>query len=156
MNLKTILITTFWKQNSWHQYGVLRHTLMVTWACIRRGHFRMITAGLLHDIGKPFSATQKPEDIINKEYSFTDHEELSYQIIKNWPLISDYSKNLVRHHYLIRRKGKAKSKGLAEYDSLQKTWESLSPEFQSELAIFMRCDDEGKGKPKPLKSKESQ
>lgn len=54
----------------------------------------------------------KPEDIINNKYSFTDHEEISYQMIKDWPFISDYTKNLVRYHYLIRRISKAKENNL--------------------------------------------
>jgi len=145
MGLKTIFITTFWKQNSFHQHGVLIHTLRVTLECIRKGHWRMVPAGLLHDIGKPATAFQKPEDLLNNEYSFTDHEERSYQIIKDWTILSDYTKNLVRHHYLIRRMSKAKQKKLNEYMSLRKTWESFSPEFKKELEIFLRCDDAGKG-----------
>lgn len=142
----TILLTTFWKQNSYHQHGVLVHTLRVTWELFKHGHYKMIAAGLLHDLGKPGSAHQKPEDIINNEFSFTDHEEASFLLIKDWPLVSDYTKNLVRHHYLIRRMSKAKAKGLAEYNTLKATWDSFTPEFKEDLARFLKCDDLGKGK----------
>ncbi|SFV66392.1 hypothetical protein MNB_SM-4-1334 [hydrothermal vent metagenome] len=48
----------------------------------------MIGAGLLHDVGKPFTAFKKDEEDYDfNEWSFTDHEERSYQIIKNWPFI---------------------------------------------------------------------
>ena len=106
----------------------------------------MIPAGLLRDIGKPFSAHQKEEDIINKEYSFTDHEELSFRIIKKIPFISDYTKNLVRWHYLIRRIDKARKKGLEEYIYLKGIFVGLDPEFRKELGIFLKCDDLGKGR----------
>lgn len=144
--LKTILITTFWKQNSFHAHGVLVHTLRVTWEIIKARQWKMVAAGLLHDLGKPGSAHQKPEDLINNEYSFTDHEEASYVMIKNWPLISDYTKNLVRHHYLIRRMMKSKKKGLSEYEALQATFDSFTPEFKKDLGMFLRFDDKGKGK----------
>ena len=42
--------------------------------------------------------------------------------------------------------GKAKEKGLAEYDALKQTWDSFTPEFKKDLAIFLKCDDLGKGK----------
>lgn len=141
----TIFHTTTWKQNSYHQHGVFLHTLRVTYYLLKAGHYKMFMAGLLHDVGKPFSAHKKPEDVINKEYSFTDHEELSYQIIKHWP-VSHYTKNLVRYHYLIRRIGKAKKKGLLEYEPLLKTYQSFTPEFKRDLGIFLACDDLGKGK----------
>jgi len=57
----------------------------------------MLLAGLLHDIGKPVVAYQKEEDIALGEYSFTDHEEMSYLIIKDWKFVSDYTKKLVRY-----------------------------------------------------------
>ncbi len=143
-DIKTILITTFWKQNSYHKHGILVHTLRVTYEVLKAKQYKMFLAGVLHDIGKPFSAYQKLEDVVNKEYSFTDHEELSYQIIKNWP-VSDYTKNLVRYHYLIRRIQKAKEKGLDEYGPLLKTYQSFSGEFKKDLGIFLGCDDRGKG-----------
>ena len=36
------------------------------------------------------------------EHRFTDHEEKSYEVIKNWIIVSDYTKQLVRYHYLVR------------------------------------------------------
>ena len=146
VTLKTLLVTIFWKQNNFHAHGVLIHTLRVTWEIIKTRHWKMIPAGLLHDVGKPIAAHQKPEDVINNEYSFTDHEDRSFQIIKNWPFVSEYTKNLVRYHYLIRRMSKAKKKEISEYDSLRKTYDSFTPEFKKDLSIFLRCDDLGKGK----------
>jgi len=145
MNLKAIIITAFWKQNGWHQHGVIVHTLRVTYEVVRAGDYKMIPAAILHDIGKPFTAYQKPQDIIRKEHSFTDHEEKSYQIIKNIPFISDYTKNLVRYHYLIRdiHLGKIKNNGRAELK--QPIWDSLTPEFQEDLKRFLTYDDLGKG-----------
>jgi len=102
VSLKNFIISLFWKQNSWHAHGVFIHTARVTWYIYKMKEFKMIPAAILHDIGKPFVAFQKPEDIIAKEFSFTDHEEVGYQIIKNWPFISEYTKDLVRYHYLIR------------------------------------------------------
>lgn len=145
LKLKTIIITLFWKQNSYHKHGVLVHTLRVTWEIVKAREWKMVAAGLLHDVGKPSSAYQKPEDVVNNEYSFTDHEELSYQIIKNWPLVSDYTKNLVRHHYLIRRIQKAKEKGLAEYQPLSEIYAGFTKEFKRDLGAFLRYDDLGKG-----------
>jgi HD superfamily phosphohydrolase len=117
----------------------------VTWEIVKAREWKMVAAGLLHDVGKPSSAYQKPEDVINREYSFTDHEELSYQMIKNWPLVSDYTKNLVRHHYLIRRIQKAKEKGLAEYEPLSELYAGFTREFKRDLGAFLRYDDLGKG-----------
>ena len=145
--LKTILITTFWHQNSHHAHGIFFHTVRVTWEVIKARQWRMIPCGLIHDFGKPGSAHQKPEDLIDNSFSFTDHEELSFEIIKNWPFISDYTKRLVRYHYLIRRMSKAKKKGLAEYDTLKATYDGFTEDFKKDLSIFLRCDDLGKGKP---------
>jgi hypothetical protein len=101
---------------------------------------------LLHDIGKPVVAYQKPEDVINDEYSFTDHEEKSYQMIKNIPLISTYTKELVRYHYLIRGISKAKEKNdTTKHEQLASQWNSLSRDFQEDLRAFLVCDDLGKG-----------
>lgn len=98
---KSFLYTLFWKQNKHHKHGVLVHTLRVAYNVIKHKDYKMIPAALLHDVGKPFIAYQKEEDIPLKEHSFTDHEKLSYQIIKNWP-VSEYKKNMVRYHYLLR------------------------------------------------------
>jgi predicted HD phosphohydrolase len=106
----------------------------------------MLTSALLHDIGKPIVAYQKPEDIILNEYSFTDHEEKSYQIIKNIPFISSYTKELVRYHYLIRGMEKAKAKDdFTKYNSFLLKWNSLNQNFQQDLEEFLICDDLGKG-----------
>ena len=150
--LQTILITTFWKQNNYHAHGVLVHTLRVTWELLKAKQWKMFSAGLLHDIGKPISAHQKPEDLLVNEYSFTDHEELSYEIISDWPFVSDYTKNLVRYHYLIRRMSKAREKGLEEYAKLKQTFDGFTPEFKKDLSVFLRCDDLGKGKARKPKA----
>ncbi len=143
---KDFLITLFWKQNKYHQHGILIHTLRVFLETFKAGHYDMLIAALLHDIGKPFVAYQKDEDIINNEYSFTDHEEYSYQIIKSWPFLSDYTKNLVRYHYLIRRITKAKEKKKTdEYQEQLKIYLSLPKNFRRKLGQFLACDDKGKG-----------
>jgi HD superfamily phosphohydrolase len=105
----------------------------------------MVLAGLLHDIGKPGSAHQKDEDVINNEWSFTNHEEASFMIIEHFPFISDYTKNLVRYHYIIRRMAKTKEKDPIEYSKQKAAWDKLTPEFQKEVAMFMKYDDLGKG-----------
>ncbi|WP_187759773.1 HD domain-containing protein [Thiospirochaeta perfilievii] len=107
MYWKTLLI----KQNKHHRYGVLGHTLKVIFGAIKDKKYKFIVAGLLHDIGKPTVAFQKPEDIILGEYSFTDHEEVSYQMIKNWKFINNWTKNIVRYHYTIRDIEKCRRKG---------------------------------------------
>lgn len=150
--MKLFLITIFWKQNSHHRHGVLVHTLKVTFQLIKHKHYRMVLAGLLHDIGKPFVAYQKPEDILNNEYSFTDHEEKSFKIIEHWPLISDYTKQLVRWHYLIRKMDKAKKKsikdgissGNKEYLDCYSLYISFDNQFKNDLRNFLKCDDLGK------------
>jgi len=42
---------------------MLVYTLRVAWYAARAGKWRMIPAVLLHDIGKPVVAYQKPEDV---------------------------------------------------------------------------------------------
>ena len=106
----------------------------------------MIPAALLHDIGKPVVAYQKVEDIALGEYSFTDHEERSYEIIKAWPFVSDYTKQMVRYHYLIRDIAKHKTKDPKRYRQKIEIWESLSTPLQDDLVRFLRFDDLGKGK----------
>jgi predicted HD phosphohydrolase len=115
------LHSLFWMQNEWHQHGVLVHTLRVTYYALKAGDFKFFAAGLLHDIGKPFTAFKKDEeDYEFNEWSFTDHEEKSYQIIKNWPFISDYTKKIVRYHYLIRDIKKSKKEDLQRYAKKKK------------------------------------
>ena len=141
------LNSLFLVQNEWHQHGVLVHTLRVTYYALKAGDFRFFAAGLLHDVGKPFSAFKKDkEDYEFHEWSFTDHEERSYQIIKNWPLISTFTKEVVRYHYLIRDIKKSKKENLKRYVQKQDIWDSLSEEMKKDLAQFLLYDDMGKGK----------
>ena len=142
---KPFLISLFWKQNKHHRHGVFIHTMRVAWYALRHGDVRMIPAALLHDIGKPVVAYQKPEDIEAKEYSFTDHEEKSYQIIKNWPFLSDYTKELVWWHYLIRDIDKHKDKDQKRYQEKKKIWDGLDEEMQADLKRFLNYDDLAKG-----------
>ena len=121
--------------------------MRVTYYCIKGGDYRFIACGLLHDVGKPFSAYQDEGDVIDGTYSFTNHEELSYQIIKKWKFLSSYSKDLVRYHYLIRDMKKSKKKGkIARYKRLMRTWDSLDEDFKKDLSQFLTYDDQGKGK----------
>jgi hypothetical protein len=144
---KAFLDSLFFTQNKWHQHGVLLHTLRVTYHCLKNREWNFFAAGLLHDIGKPFSAFKKDEeDYEFNEWSFTDHEERSYQIIKNWLFISDYTKDLVRYHYLIRDIRKSKKENLERYKVKQAIWESLTLEMREDLSRFISCDDAGKGR----------
>ncbi len=136
-----------WVQNKYHQHGVLVHTLRVVYEVLKSGHYRMLGAAFLHDVGKPFIAYVKDEeDREFGEYSFTDHEELSYQIIKNWPFVSEYTKNLVRYHYLIRDMKKSKKEDLPRYAKKREIWDGLDDDFKKDLEIFLELDDKGKGK----------
>ena len=144
---RAFLKSLFFTQNKWHQHGVLLHTLRVTCYIIKAREFKFFAAGLLHDIGKPFCAYKKDEeDIEFDEYSFTDHEERSYEIIKNWFFISEYTKNIVRYHYLIRDLKKSKKEDLPRYERKKKIWDALSLDMKKDLAEFIRYDDLGKGK----------
>lgn len=144
--------TLFIHQNKWHRFSVLIHTLAVVSQIIKARQYRMIAAGFLHDIGKPFSANKSVSDPDSWHSSFTNHEELSYQIIKHWPFVSDYSKNLVRYHYIIRGIEKAKArydeglgdKWLDRYNKQIDSWDLLDDEMKAEIAIFMKLDDLGK------------
>lgn len=117
----------------------------------------MLIAGLLHDIGKPVVAHQDEDDISNggNTYSFTGHEEVGYQIIKNWNFISERTKMLVRYHYLItgmavdtRKFEKTRDvKYSKSYANRLKIWNSLDRVSQIELMIMKYCDDMGKGYP---------
>ena len=143
---KPFLETLFWKQNKHHKHGVFLHTLRVTYHTLMHGDFKMLTAALLHDFGKPVVAYQKAEDISLNEYSFTDHEEKSYEIIKDWVFVSDYTKQIVRYHYLIRDISKHKIKDPVRAKDKQKVWDNLSEEMQNDLKRFLKYDDLGKGK----------
>jgi len=141
--LKSLFLT----QNKWHQHGVFLHTLRVTYHILKAGEWKFFAAGLLHDVGKPFTAFKKDEeDIEFNEYSFTDHEERSYQIIKNWLFVSEYTKNIVRYHYLIRDIKKSKKEDLERYAQKQSVWDSLDEEIKEDLTRFLNYDDLGKGK----------
>ncbi len=151
--MKTFLITLFIRQNKHHRHSVLVHTLKVFWyALLYKPKF--CAAALLHDIGKPFVATLDEDEC---GYSFTNHEEKSYQIIKNWLLISSYTKDIVRYHYLKRRiikdyekllKRKNSSNGdLITKESIEKMIEiysSLSENFKKDLKFFQEIDDRAK------------
>ena len=134
-------------QNKWHQHGVLVHTLRVVYYTLKAKEYKMLAAALLHDVGKPFVAFVKDdEDREFREYSFTDHEERSYQIIKNWPFVSEYTKNLVRYHYLIRDIKKSKTEDFKRYEVKKKIWDSLDEAMHRDLEKFLSFDDVGKGK----------
>ena len=144
---KPFLDSLFFTQNKWHQHGVLVHTLRVTYEALKAGDWKFFAAGLLHDIGKPFTAFKKDaEDYEFNEWSFTDHEERSYQIIKNWPFISDYTKQIVRYHYLIRDIKKSKTEDYERYLEKKAIWDSLDEQMHKDLERFLLYDDRGKGK----------
>jgi predicted HD phosphohydrolase len=146
----SIFSKIFWhslliRQNNHHRYGVLLHTFKVCYAVLKAKDYKFLIPALLHDIGKPIVAYQKPEDIKTQEYSFTDHEEKSYTIIKNWFFLSDWTKNIVRYHYLIRDIWKCEKESKFErLVRLQKSWDTLDKEFISELRVFLTYDDYGK------------
>ena len=144
---KPFLDSLFFTQNKWHQHGILMHTLRVTYHCLKASDYKFFAAGLLHDIGKPSTAFKKDEeDYEFGEWSFTDHEERSYQIIKNWPFISEYTKLIVRYHYLIRDIKKSKKEDFKRYEEKQAIWDSLDEEMHKDLYKFLAHDDAGKGK----------
>ena len=152
--MKYFFITVFWKQNKYHKHSVLIHTLLVFWYSILANKPKFYLAALPHDIGKPFVATK---DIDEYGYSFTNHEEKSYQIIKKIPFISNYTKNIVRYHYLRRRivkdteklkNGKNSSNGdpitLETIHNMNHIYNSFSKDFQKDLRLFMKLDDKAK------------
>ena len=144
---KPFLESLFFTQNKWHQHGVLLHTLRVVYYTLKAGQLKMFMAAVLHDIGKPSSAFVKDEeDRKFGEYSFTDHEERSYQIIKNWFFVSEYTKNLVRYHYLIRDIKKSKTENPQRYKEKKKIWDNLDEDMHKDLKLFIQFDDLGKGK----------
>jgi hypothetical protein len=142
---KEFFITLFIKQNKWHRYSVLMHTLAVTYHTFRAKEYKMLTAALLHDIGKPIVAFQDDSDKKSGEYSFTNHEEISYQLIKKTPFISSYSKKLVRYHYLLRGMEVAKKKGkMSKYKRMKRIFDKLDTNFVNDLKKFIIYDDLGK------------
>jgi len=146
LNLRFIN-SLLWRQNRHHKHGVFIHTLKVTYYLLKNKQYKMLLAGLLHDIGKPFVAFQDESDLKKDylSYSFLNHEEASYQIIKNWKFISDYTKNIVRYHYIIRDMHLCRKKGkLARYNRLIKIWNKIPIEMKKDLGIFLKCDDLGK------------
>ncbi|OEU71444.1 MAG: hypothetical protein BA874_00010 [Desulfuromonadales bacterium C00003068] len=141
---KTFLKTLFLRQNNYHKYGILKHTLAVTIHALKDKNYKMIPAAIFHDIGKPYVAFQDEKDKQTGEYSFTNHEEISYQIIKNWRM-SEYTKELVRYHYLIRGISKAKKKGQeGKYKRMKRSYDNLDENFIEDLKTFMKYDDLGK------------
>jgi len=154
MNFKIFFITLFWKQNKFHKHSVLIHTILVLWYSILANKPKYYLAAILHDIGKPFVATK---DEAEDGYSFTNHEEKSYQMIKKIPFISDDTKNIVRYHYLRRRIikdseklkiGKNSSNGdpisQQSVNDMIDTYNSFSIDFQKDLRMFMILDDKAK------------
>lgn len=127
---------------------------MVFWYTLLSSRRRFLLAALLHDIGKPFVATLKLDGY---DYSFTNHEEKSYQMIKRIPFISNYTKKLVRYHYLRRRiikdskklkEGRRASNGdPVTQESINKMidiYNSLPRKFQRDLRMFQKLDDKAK------------
>ena len=139
---KEFFITLFIKQNKWHRYSVLGHTLMLVYRAIKAKQYKMITAGFLHDIGKPILAYQGEKDRVTGQYSFTNHEEVGYQLIKKIPFISDYTKKLVRYHFLIRGMEISKRKGYeGKYRRMRRIYDGLENDFVDDLKIFIEFDD---------------
>ena len=142
---KIFWITLLFKQNKWHKHGVLVHTLKVLFGVVKAKDYKFIAVALFHDIGKPFVAYQDDEDKITGEYSFTDHEERSYQIVKNWFFLSSWTKKVIRYHYIIRDIKNSKRKGLTKrLERLEKSWEQLDENFIKDLEQFLIYDDYGK------------
>ena len=142
---KIFWITLLFRQNKWHRYGVLLHTLKVVFAVIKSGDYRFFGTALFHDVGKPFVAYQDEEDVLVNEYSFTDHEEKSYQIVKNWFFLSPWTKDMIRYHYIIRDMKNSKKKGnFKRFVRLEEAWKTFDDEFIKDLEQFLIYDDYGK------------
>jgi len=142
---KSFLKTLLQYQNKYHRHGVLLHTMRVVYYALINRNLKMLPAACLHDVDKPLVAYQKEEDIALNEYSFTDHEEKSYNVIKNWSFVSDYTKQLVRYHYLVRDIDKHKIKDPKRYQEKKTIWNALSSEMQTDLMTFLKYDDLGNG-----------
>jgi len=139
---KEFLITLLWKQNKWHKHSVLIHTLRLVQECIKAKRYDFILAGLLHDIAKPLSAIQDDKDRLNGTYSFPNHEELGYRVIKNWSFINEKTKLLVRYHYLLRGKEKALEKGLLnKAKRYERIIKNLDSNMINDLVLFQKLDD---------------
>jgi predicted HD phosphohydrolase len=107
--------------------------------------YRFIVPALLHDIGKPFCAYQDSSDQRIGTYSFTNHEELSWMIVKRWSFLSVWTKEIIRYHYLVRDMHLCEMKGkTARLKRIQKRWDKLSPQMQEDLKLFIQIDDVGK------------
>lgn len=142
---KAFWVTLFWKQNNWHKHGVLVHTLRVAQECYKAKRYDLIIPALLHDVGKPYSAFQDEKDLKLGTYSFTNHEEYSYVIIKNWKFISEKTKLIVRYHYLIRGEQKAREKGLInKANRYARIIKRLDTELLQDIKDFQSLDDLGK------------
>ena len=138
---KEFFITLFLKQNKHHRFGVLLHTLALVYHTTRHKQYKMIPSAFLHDIGKPIITFQDEKDKITGEYSFYNHEELSYQVIKSWKILT-YTKNLVRYHYLIRGMYKAKERNqIGKYKRMKRSYDKLDSYFINDLELFMKFDD---------------
>lgn len=142
---KVFWVTLLLKQNKWHRHGVLIHTFKVVYQVLKAKDYKFLATALFHDIGKPIVAYRDEEDMITGEYSFRDHEEKSYQMVKNWPFLSQWTKQMIRYHYIIRDRINSKKKGhLKRLARLDDAWENLSPEFIKDLQQFLVYDDKGK------------
>jgi hypothetical protein len=142
---KTFLYTLFFKQNHYHKHGIFVHTLKVLYAVLKAKDYKFIATAIMHDFGKPVVGYQKKDDILVNEYSFTNHEEKSYQIIKDWKFISPWTKKMVRYHYLIiDMKNSKKRNDTKRYARLKNSWDSLDEKFIKDLYTFLKYDDYGK------------
>ncbi len=137
--------TLLFKQNRWHRHGVFIHTLKVVYQVLKAKDYKFLACAFFHDLGKPIVAFRDEEDLITREYSFRNHEEKSYQIVKNWKYLSFWSKDMIRYHYLIRDRSNCKKKGhFKRLARLEESWSKLSPEFIKDLEQFLIYDDKGK------------
>ncbi len=137
-------ITLLYRQNNYHKHGVLVHTLKVVYAVLKAKDYRFLAVAFLHDIGKPFVAYQRPKDKLQNIYKFTAHEEKSYEMIKNWSFISDWTKQIVRYHFIITDMKRTKNKDLEKYDKLENIWNNFDQNFQEDLQTFLKYDNFGK------------
>jgi len=132
-----------WHQNKHHKHGVFVHSLKVVYYLMTVRRLDLVPAGFLHDIGKPFVAYQKDEDKASGDYSFTNHEEISYHLIKNFA--SDKTCEMVRYHYHIRAMQKAKERNqIGKYNRYKRQYDKLSTETKADLGVFLAADDCGK------------